>query len=124
MLSIFVTTPFAAQVNDQPIGRMITESRMSIPVVIVFAMVNATFEEIFLLGALVRGLRGFGLSIAIGLPLLVRVLYHLYQGPLGAIWILCFGLLFSITYVRRPVLWAPVFAHVLWDIVPFTTLGG
>lgn len=92
------------------------------PVIIAFALVNATFEEVFLLGVLVRGLRSQGLSIAIGLPLLVRVLYHLYQGPVGAVWILVFGLFFSLCYVRRPVLWPLVFAHVLWDIVPFTTL--
>lgn len=40
------------------------------------------------MGVLVRGLRSHGLAIAIGLPLLMRVL-----------------------------------AHILWDIVPFTTLA-
>lgn len=85
---------------------------------IALAMVNGTFEEVFLLGVLVRGLRGFGLSVAVGLPLLVRVLYHLYQGPLGVVWVLTFGLVLTLAYVWRKDLWPPVFAHILWDIVP------
>ncbi len=85
---------------------------------IAFAMANGTFEEVFLLGVLVRGLRGFGLSIAVGLPLLVRVLYHLYQGPMGVVWVLTFGLILTLAYLSRKDLWPPVFAHILWDIVP------
>ena len=85
---------------------------------IAFALVNGTFEEVFLLGVLVRGLKGFGLSVAVGLPLLVRVMYHLYQGPLGVIWVATFGLILTLAYMVRQDLWPPVFAHVLWDIVP------
>lgn len=42
----------------------------------------------FWLGYLVRGFAAVGASFAIGLSLLVRVLYHLYQGPLGAVSVL------------------------------------
>ncbi|MBQ0930596.1 CPBP family intramembrane glutamic endopeptidase [Ideonella alba] len=82
------------------------------------AVVNGSFEEVFLLGVLVRGLRGHGLSVALGVPLLVRVLYHLYQGPLGVVWVATFGVLLSLAYVWRQDLWPPVLAHILWDIVP------
>jgi uncharacterized protein len=85
---------------------------------IALALVNGTFEEVFLLGVLVRGLRGFGLSVAVGLPLLVRVFYHLYQGPLGVVWVATFGATLTLSYVVGRRLWPPVFAHVLWDIVP------
>lgn len=85
---------------------------------IALAMVNGTFEEVFLLGVLVRGLRGFGFSVAVGLPLLARVLYHLYQGPMGIVWVATFGLVLTLAYLWRKDLWPPVFAHVLWDIVP------
>jgi hypothetical protein len=87
------------------------------------APLRRSVTEVFFMGVLVRGLRSHGLSIAIGLPLLMRVLGHLYQGPMGVLWILAFGLLFSICYVRRPVLWPLVLAHILWDIYPFTTLA-
>lgn len=123
LLGALVTSPFDAAQGSQPIERMVADSRLSMPVVIVFALVNATFEEVFFMGVLVRGLRAHGLSIAIGLPLLVRVLCHLYQGPMGVIWVMAYGLLVSVTYARRPVLWPLVLAHILWDIVPFTTLA-
>ena len=91
---------------------------VSLSSTVALALVNGTYEEVFLLGVLVRGLRGYGLSVAIGLPLLIRVLYHLYQGPLGVVWIATFGLVLTLAYVVRQDLWPPVFAHILWDIVP------
>lgn len=117
---ILVTAPFLHGAPEQPYQGMITEARLSGPTIVLFAMVNGTFEEIFLLGVLVRGLRGFGLSVAVAVPLLVRVLYHLYQGPVGTLWVLAFGLVFTASYLRTATLWPPVFAHILWDIVPFS----
>jgi hypothetical protein len=40
---------------------------------------------------LVRGLRAHGPSIAIGVPMLLRVAYHLYQGPAGTVSCSCSG---------------------------------
>jgi uncharacterized protein len=119
LLGAIFTSPFAESHSQQPISEIMASSTMSMSVVVAFAMVNGTFEEVFLLGALVRGLRGYGLSLALGLPLLVRVSYHLYQGPVGALWIFAFGAVFTLYYIRFGLLWPPVFAHVLWDIVPF-----
>ncbi|MGZ5735636.1 MAG: CPBP family glutamic-type intramembrane protease [Burkholderiales bacterium] len=79
---------------------MVQDARVSLPVVVSMAMINGTYEEVFLLGFLLRGLRQFGFSLTVGVPLLIRVLYHLYQGPVGAMWILGFGLLFSLYYFR------------------------
>ena len=98
---------------------MITEAKVTVPVIVLMAMINGTFEEIFLLGFLLRGLRGYGLSVALGVTLLVRLLCHLYQGPVGPIWVMGVGLTFAVYYVRSTQLWPPVFAHILWDIVPF-----
>ena len=85
---------------------------------VALAVVNGTYEEVFLLGVLVRGLRGFGLSLAIGLPLLVRVLYHLYQGPLGVVFVATVGLAMTLSFILTRKLWPAVLAHMLWDIVP------
>jgi uncharacterized protein len=78
---------------------------VSLASTIIFAMVNGTFEEVFLLGVLVRGLRYLGPSLAVGIPLLTRILYHLYQGPLGVVWVLAIGLTFSLFYLRSQKLW-------------------
>ena len=111
------TAPFAGeQGNDGLVA--FSFSGISLTSIVVFAMVNGTFEEVFLLGVLARSLRDHGLAIAIGLPLLVRILYHLYQGPVGVLWVLTYGLVVSVFYLRTGRLWPVVFAHMLGDIVP------
>jgi membrane protease YdiL (CAAX protease family) len=103
----------------QPIAEMAANSRPSLLVVIALSMVNGLYEETFLLGYLVRGFAGAGASLALGISLLVRVLYHLYQGPIGAVSVLVFGLVVSAAYWRTRQLWPVVFAHVLADAVAF-----
>jgi len=119
LIGSLLVAPFAAGQPEQPIDKMVAEASLSMPIIIAMALVNGAFEEIFLLGFLARALRGFGLAIALGVPTLVRVSYHLYQGPLGALWVFAVGLVFALYYARTVQLWPPVFAHVLWDIVPF-----
>jgi membrane protease YdiL (CAAX protease family) len=114
---VIATAPFTSPGGHSQVIEF-SYSGVSIASTVIFAMVNGTFEEVFLLGVLVRGLRAYGVSIAIGFPLLIRLLYHLYQGPLGAVWVLAFGLTFTLFYVRIGRLWPAVFAHMLWDIVP------
>jgi uncharacterized protein len=121
LVGIIATTPFAY--SAQPMMTEFSYTNVSLASTVIYAMVNGVFEEVFLLGVLVRGLRGYGLSVAIGAPLLVRVLYHLYQGPLGAVWILAFGLTFTFVYLRTKQLWPLAFAHILWDIVPVVAAG-
>jgi len=93
-------------------------SEVSAGAKVALALVNGTYEEVFLLGVLVRGLRGFGLSVAVGVPLLVRLLYHVYQGPLGVVFVAVVGLVLTLSYVLTGRLWPAVLAHILWDIVP------
>jgi len=96
---------------------------MSVGPIVLFAMVNGTFEEVFLLGVLTRGLADRGPVFAAGVSLLVRVSYHLYQGPAGAVWILVFGIVATAYYLRTGRLWPVVFAHILGDVVPFALDG-
>jgi uncharacterized protein len=111
--------PFVSSQPSQPIDALVSSASVSLPSVIAVAVVNGAYEEIFLLGFLLKGLRGYGLSVALGVSLLVRVLYHLYQGPLGAVSVLGFGLVLSLYYVKTNALFPAVFAHVLADIIPF-----
>lgn len=107
--------------EDAIVGFSFTQASLGSTVLI--SIVNGTFEEVFLLGVLTRGLREHGASIAIGLSLLVRLLTHLYQGPAGAVSILVFGVVLSVFYVRTGRLWPVVFAHILADVVPMTQGG-
>jgi membrane protease YdiL (CAAX protease family) len=121
--SYLVTEPFYAGHAEQPIERILQATSVSSPAVLVVGFVNGTFEEVFLLGFLQRGLQARGLSTALGVTLLVRVLYHLYQGPIGALGILAFGLVQGLWYARSKRLWSPVFAHIMCDIVAFLAIA-
>jgi membrane protease YdiL (CAAX protease family) len=116
LVGALATSLLPAARQHQMIG--FSAAGVSMVSIVLLAMVNGTFEEVFLLGVLTRGLRGFGLSLAMGLPMLARVLYHLYQGPLGVIWVAAFGVTLTLAYVVTRQLWPSVLAHILWDIVP------
>jgi membrane protease YdiL (CAAX protease family) len=120
LIGFVVTAPLPTQ-PTQALDSTLVASSVSMVVMVALACINSAFEEVFLLGVLMRGLRGFGLSVAIGVPLLVRVLYSLYQGPINVVWVLVFGLCFSLAYARKQALWTPVLAHFLWDISTLAT---
>ncbi len=108
---LFSATDFARQ----PLTDMVAQRQVTMPVIIALSMVNGLYEETFLLGYLQRGFLAAGPSLAIGLSVLVRVLYHLYQGPLGALSVLVYGVIVSVFYWRTGRLWPAVFAHTLAD---------
>ncbi len=120
LIGFIVTGPLPAQ-PTQAVDATLAASSVSMVVMVALICINSAFEEVFLLGILMRGLRGLGLSVAIGVPLLVRVLYSLYQGPVNVVWVLVFGLCFSLAYARKQALWTPVLAHFLWDISTLAT---
>jgi membrane protease YdiL (CAAX protease family) len=103
----------------QPVDAMVQNATVSLAVIVPTAIVNGAYEEVFLLGFLARGLRGHGASVALGVSLLVRILYHTYQGPLGVVSMLVFGGVLGAFYLRTGGLFPVVFAHILADIIPF-----
>jgi membrane protease YdiL (CAAX protease family) len=115
--------PVAAMAAWNPVDRFLKGLHLSLEVVVPAAIVNGAYEEIFLLGFLQRTLRPHGASMALGIPLLVRVLYHTYQGPVGAVSVFGYGLIVGLFYLRTQALFPVVFAHILGDIVPFLLMG-
>lgn len=109
------------QNTDQPIEKMVEHSHPSVLALIVLSMVNGLYEETFLLGYLVRGFSSIGAPFALGISSLVRLTYHLYQGPVGAVSVLVFGLVLSLFYWQTRSLWPAVFAHTLADASAFTS---
>jgi membrane protease YdiL (CAAX protease family) len=103
----------------QPLGQMVANAHPSLQVVLALAALNGVYEETFLLGYLVRGFQEAGASFALGLSTLVRLLCHLYQGPVGALSVAVFGLVLSAVYWRTRQLWPAVVAHALADVVAF-----
>jgi len=108
-----------ADVAAQPIEQMVAGASISLPWLIGVSVVNGFYEEAFLVGYLLRELETFGASFAIGVTVLVRVLYHLYQGPMGVSYIVVFGVVVALYYLRTKQLWPVVFAHMFADVGGF-----
>lgn len=119
----FAIAPFALHHAKEPIDQLMANAAPSMLVVLLLGVVNGLYEEVFVLGYLVRGLGKYGGSFAIGVSSLIRLLYHLYQGPLGALSIVVFSIVVGTYYWRTRNLWPVVCAHTLADILPFLLLA-
>jgi membrane protease YdiL (CAAX protease family) len=107
----------ANQLDVQPITVIAAKAKPTLFFILAVSILNGLYEETFLLGYLVRGFSAAGASFAVGLSILVRLLYHLYQGPVGAVSVVVFGLIVSYYYWRTPVLWPAVLAHTIADVI-------
>jgi uncharacterized protein len=114
-LAMFDTRNMAAQ----PIAEIMSNTHVSLTMVLAMSLVNGIYEETFLC-FLVDAFRGHGASVAIGVSTLVRLLYHVYQGPLGSVSIVLYGVIMAAFYWRTRWLWPVAFAHVLADLVALT----
>jgi membrane protease YdiL (CAAX protease family) len=99
----------------QPVQQML-EGHRSLVVLLSLSVVNGVYEEVFLLAFLQRGLRRLGGSNALGIALLVRMLYHTYQGPLGLLAVAIFGLIAGYYYLRSGRLFPVIVAHIVADV--------
>jgi membrane protease YdiL (CAAX protease family) len=120
--ALVLSWPLAALFGaDHPaiehVTEMAAQSRVTLPAALAVSVVNGAYEEIFLCGYVLRAVERLGASMAIGLSTLIRLLYHLYQGPYGALAVVGFGLLASIYFWRTRQLWPIVFAHASTDLV-------
>jgi len=102
----------------------IADPQVSMQLVFLTSTVNGIFEELFVAGYIITAMRDTrGVWTAINVSTVVRVLYHLYQGPMGIITIAPIGALYGYVYARTRQLWPLIFAHVLIDIIGLSELG-
>jgi membrane protease YdiL (CAAX protease family) len=91
---------------------------LSMQLVFMMSVVNGIFEELFVAGYIITTLtERRGMWVAINTSVVVRLLYHLYQGPIGVLTAVPMGLLYGYVYSRTRQLWSLVVAHVLVDII-------
>ncbi len=94
---------------------------LSMQLVFLVSVVNGIFEELFVAGYIITALtERRGMWVAINASVVVRLLYHLYQGPIGVLTIVPMGLLYGYVYSRTRQLWPLVVAHVLVDMIGLT----
>ena len=84
---------------------------------------NPVFEESLYLGYLANALRRWSWPVALGASVALRVVLHLYQGPLAFVYILPLGVLFSTYYLRTGRMWPVVVAHVVMDVLPLAGIA-
>jgi len=92
--------------------------QLDMQLIFLVSTVNGIFEEVFVAGYIITALsqvRGpwTGINVSTG----VRLLCHLYQGPMGILATVPLGLLFGYVYARTRLLWPLVLAHILLDII-------
>ena len=93
----------------------------SLAPITVISLINPLFEELLVLGFVVQSMRkAFGLTTAFNVSLGLRVLYHLYQGPLAVIPIAVMALVFTLLYVKMGRLWPVIVSHALLDFLGLT----
>ena len=89
--------------------------------IVPLSLLNAVVEEFLWLGLGVAALTSAGVrpGIAGTISVALRVLVHVYQGPMAIIAILPLGLLYTIYYVRSRRLWPVVVAHAIKTSLPW-----
>jgi len=106
------------------VERFPADGKLNMQVVFMSSVVSATFEELFVAGYVITALSATrGPWTAINVSTGLRVLYHLYQGPLGVLTIVPLGLLFGWLYVRTRQLWPLILAYALLDVAGLALMG-
>jgi uncharacterized protein len=99
-------------------GGFMFEPGLDLVTVLAVSILNPLFEEVFVCGYLITALRKRrSLTFAINVSVCIRLAYHLYQGPLGALSIIPMGLIFAYWYARTGRLWPLVIAHGILDFL-------
>jgi uncharacterized protein len=86
--------------------------------VLLVSLINPIFEELIVVGYLIPVLEKMkSLTFAINVSVMIRLLYHLYQGPVGVVSIVPMGLLFAYWYAYKRNLWPLLIAHFIEDLL-------
>lgn len=88
------------------------------PILTAISIVNPVFEEVLLCGYVVAALKDkAGAGVAINVSAGIRLLCHLYQGPVGVMSLVPEGLVFATWFARTGRLWPLILAHALQDLL-------
>jgi uncharacterized protein len=80
------------------------------------SIINPLFEELLVVGYVITALQQVkGMTYAVNVSVAVRLLYHLYQGPIAVMSIIPLGLIFAYWYAKKEKLWSVIIAHALFD---------
>ena len=89
-----------------------------LPVSVAVSIVNPIFEEVFVCAYVIAALKDrFGTTAAINVSMAIRLVCHLYQGPVGVVSIVPIGLVYGFYFARTGRLWPVILAHGVEDLL-------
>jgi membrane protease YdiL (CAAX protease family) len=87
-------------------------------IVALASLVNGTFEETFVCGYVITALKDRSTPwTAINISVGITLLYHLYQGPIGMMFVVLTSVSFGYWYAQTGRLWPPIVAHAVIDFL-------
>lgn len=96
----------------------LVSNNISFNYILAVSVINPLFEELLVVGYVVTALKQVkGVTVAVVISVFIRLLYHLYQGPLAVMSIIPLGLIFGYWYAKRGNLWSVIVAHALFDFI-------
>jgi membrane protease YdiL (CAAX protease family) len=107
----------ASQARDM---NVLPAGGVPLAIALIIPWINGFYEELFVAGYIITALRETrSVQVAINVSVLIRLSYHLYQGPFGVIAVIPLGLILGYWYARNGKLWPLVAAHAAIDLVAF-----
>jgi uncharacterized protein len=101
-------------------GAYLIDGNLGLLVVLLISVVNPAFEEILVCGYLLSRLtEKINVNAAIGIGVLVRLLYHLYQGPIACLSVIPMGAIYGMWYTKTRRIWPLIIAHGILDFLAF-----
>lgn len=98
-------------------GTSLVTGHLLIISVIAVSAINPIFEEVFVCGYIITLARQEGrLALGVNASVALRLTYHLYQGGVGVVGIIPFGLVLAWWYGKTGRLWPAVVAHAATDL--------
>lgn len=117
VLVMIVITIFAPLRNVFE-NTQLVDPNINIFLIIFVSVINPAFEEIFVCAYVIEKIKKHkGLALGIMVSVLIRTLYHLYQGLAGIFLIVPMGIIFALWYGKTKRLWPLIVAHVVMDFV-------
>jgi membrane protease YdiL (CAAX protease family) len=102
---------FTAATGTDPAAATTPVARASWPALLVLLAIDPLYEETFEVGYNLRAGERYGAPFAISLSATIRLICHLYQGPIAPVTILPLGIIFAAVYWRWRRVWPLAVAH-------------
>lgn len=125
LCSIFIFTLFTSvlELDIFSLAHPLDYSALDRGTILLCSLINPFFEEILVTGYIVKSLKTRqGFWFAIHTSIFVRLLCHLYMGPMVIVLIFPMGVLFAYSYARWDKLWPIIVAHIVADIMGFMVI--